>query len=473
MPSSKNHQMKITWTYPAFDGSKGERYFWTAEESKNLPTEKEDVKIEKQLNAPKGSIGVLRSAFQKNLNRFLVWDLSQVARQKDKFLWAAKVYKRGVATSSHTGEKSKSGSYNLTFCADENYAFNKFKKGNFVVADGNFLRCWPFLEEDVHLRINEISETNKKLSLVAEIIEKWAELGKPQNWVVAGGGILNDVGAFAASLVDANVILMPTTLLSMADASVGGKTGVNFEEWGKNQLGTFYFPKEVVIWRGWLQTLKREEIRSGGSECLKHTILIGNRELSLKVTSCIKSNDMSELDQYLPKLIDLKRRVVCEDATEKGKRVILNFGHTLAHALESRSQRNESKLLNIITHGEAVAVGMCFAAYVSHKLYDLPEIDLVKIWKLLIDSQCLPTKETLETYLVTDCLPENSLWRELLGYMEFDKKHASDSATTIPFVLLKKFGVVMRNKNGGFTIDVPKGKLGALWKTFIQDVYKK
>ena len=90
-----------------------------------------------------------------------------------------------------------------------------------------------------------------------------------------------------------------------------------------------------------VETLKQEEIKSGGAECLKHAILIGDRTLANQLTNCLRKNEIDKLESFLPHVIDLKRRVVCEDATEKGKRAILNFGHTFAHALEARSQKKK------------------------------------------------------------------------------------------------------------------------------------
>ena len=127
--------------------------------------------------------------------------------------------------------------------------------------------------------------------------------------------------------------------------------------------------------------------------------------------------------------------------------------------------------MHIIAHGQAVAVGMCFAAYVSHHMYNLSEKDMLKIFKVLIDSGCLPSKEDLETYLVVDNLMDRTLWLELLGYMEHDKKLNHVTHRHLPFVLLKKIGKVERSDDGGYTLNVLKSELGPLWKEFIKDIY--
>ena len=192
-------------------------------------------------------------------------------------------------------------------------------------------------------------ENSKSIETVIELCRAWVDWGLTRSDVVIGlgGGMVTDVAAFAASIYHRglNVINIPTTLLGMVDAAIGGKTGVNLPE-GKNLIGTFWQPKAVICDTDTLQTLPDREWKCGYGEVAKYHFLGADdmREFGLidTVLECIK----------------VKTNIVTEDERETGKRAVLNYGHTLAHALEFENEFT-------LAHGEAVAVGIRYAAEVA------------------------------------------------------------------------------------------------------------
>jgi len=195
-------------------------------------------------------------------------------------------------------------------------------------------------------------EGHKRLSSVEKLCSSWSQWGVTRNDVViaVGGGIVTDVAGFAAScyLRGVAVIYVSTTLLGMIDAAVGGKTGVNLAE-GKNLVGAFWQPSAVLCDTEFLDTLSERERRCGLGEMAKYHFL-GGADL-----------DTLPLEQRVARCVELKAAVVAADERESGVRATLNYGHTLAHALEIHTHHH-------LRHGEAVAVGLIFAAELAHRL---------------------------------------------------------------------------------------------------------
>ncbi|MDB5021386.1 MAG: 3-dehydroquinate synthase [Pedobacter sp.] len=176
-----------------------------------------------------------------------------------------------------------------------------------------------------------------------------------------GGGVITDMGGFVASTYKRGIdfINIPTTLLAQVDASVGGKTGIDIENI-KNMVGTFALPQAVFIESEFLTTLPERELLSGFAEMIKHGLI-----LDAGYYEALKKADFKNLDSELVyRSVAFKNQVVTEDPLEKGLRKILNFGHTVGHAVESYALSNSKKPL---THGEAIAVGMICEAYLSTK----------------------------------------------------------------------------------------------------------
>jgi 3-dehydroquinate synthase len=185
-----------------------------------------------------------------------------------------------------------------------------------------------------------------------------------------GGGVITDMGGFIASTYKRGVefINIPTTLLAQVDASVGGKTGIDIDN-VKNMVGTFALPQAVFIESEFLKTLPERELLSGFAEMIKHGLI-----LDAPYYEALKKSDFKNPDPALVfRSVELKNQVVLEDPHEKGLRKILNFGHTIGHAVESFSLSNSKRPL---THGEAIAVGMICEGYLSTKNSTLTTAEL-------------------------------------------------------------------------------------------------
>ncbi|MBP6812124.1 MAG: 3-dehydroquinate synthase, partial [Saprospiraceae bacterium] len=239
----------------------------------------------------------------------------------------------------------------------------------FVLCDENTRRhCLPYflketgLSEKITLTEIPSGESKKTLATCEKIWQTMltAKLDRKSLVVNLGGGVIGDMGGFCAATWKRGVdfIQVPTTLLSMTDAAIGGKTGIDFQGI-KNTIGVFQQPVAVFVDPVFLQTLPERELRSGYAEVIKHA-LIGDSELARQLSDpdsfgikLSESSDQNWLD-ILQKSIAVKVRVVQEDPLEKGLRMLLNFGHSIGHALESWFLKTEEPL----THGEAVYIGM-------------------------------------------------------------------------------------------------------------------
>jgi len=229
-----------------------------------------------------------------------------------------------------------------------------------------------------------------------------------------GGGVITDLGGFAASTYKRGIkfINVPTTLLGMVDAAIGGKTGIDFGG-AKNQIGTFAEPMVVITDPVYLETLDDREVRSGLAEMLKYGFIADPELLHA---------DAENYVPYIKRCGEIKREIVAKDPTEKGLRKILNFGHTLGHAIESHCLTTDYPLL----HGEAVALGMAAALWISLKQCDL-------------DASVLKNFEIQLPMLLSECpirLSEADI-EPIMDYLAFDKKNCGDQPR---FVLLEAVG---------------------------------
>jgi 5-deoxy-5-amino-3-dehydroquinate synthase len=202
-----------------------------------------------------------------------------------------------------------------------------------------------------------VGEHHKTLATVQALCRSFAQAGLTRNDVVigVGGGMVTDVAGFAAASYHrgTRVVHVPTTLLGMIDAAIGGKTGVNLPE-GKNLVGVFWQPSGVVCDLDALTTLPEREVRNGHGEMAKYHFLTGDDLQSLS------------LQDRVARCVEIKAEVVASDEREGGRRAILNYGHTLAHALETATDHS-------VAHGEAVGIGLVFAARLAHALGRIPD----------------------------------------------------------------------------------------------------
>ena len=256
--------------------------------------------------------------------------------------------------------------------------------------------------------VQESGEASKNLDIVRQhyssLIAAGVERGTPL--LALGGGVVGDLAGFVASTFLRGIPFFqcPTTLLSMVDASVGGKVGVNLPE-GKNLVGSFYQPQAVYIDTGTLKSLPNRDFVCGLAECVKHGILADHGLFSWIEDNSerIMSRDIETLSELIARNVTIKAQIVVEDEKEQGIRAHLNLGHTFAHAIEACCG------YGTIFHGEAVALGLVAAAYLGAELgYCLRGLP-VRV-SALLEKLGLPVKYAL---------PENTL---LLQAMRKDKK---------------------------------------------------
>lgn len=231
--------------------------------------------------------------------------------------------------------------------------------------------CLPILQEQVPVLSNvqviesQPGEAHKTLDALAHLTAQMLETGAGRKSLLIniGGGLLGDLGGFAAAVYMRGIdfIQVPTTLLAMVDASVGGKTAINFEG-KKNLLGAFQEPKAVFIDSVFLATLPNEELLSGYAEIIKHALLDG-----FESTYAILENDplkQGNWDELIAKSVLQKKRITDEDFRESGLREQLNLGHTVAHAMEALALERAQ----FFPHGYAVAAGICVEVCLSEQL---------------------------------------------------------------------------------------------------------
>ncbi len=247
-------------------------------------------------------------------------------------------------------------------------------------------------------------EQNKNLSTVqtlyAEILDAGCDRKTPI--VALGGGVVGDTAGFIAAtlLRGLSFVQVPTTLLAMVDSSVGGKTGVDMPQ-GKNLVGAFHQPSLVVISVDTLQTLPPREVRTGMAEVIKYGVIWDETFFTGLETKmdCLMKGDEQERIKIIRRCCEIKAEVVSKDERESGLREILNFGHTVGHAIEAANEYGH------LLHGEAVSIGMIVETAIAeqrglvkgtvrHRLHDLlqrtglpfspPECDLERIWNLML-----------------------------------------------------------------------------------------
>ena len=292
----------------------------------------------------------------------------------------------------------------------------------FILTDENVAPFWlPEMAHWLHCNsatdiIIKAGEQHKNLQTVQRIWKTLMKHHADRNALLInlGGGVITDMGGFAASTYKRGIkfINIPTTLLSMVDAAIGGKTGIDFGG-GKNQIGTFAEAEEVIIDPVFLETLPERELFSGLAEMLKYGFIADAKLLEI---------NLEEYQQFIVRCGEIKREIVAQDPTEKGLRKILNFGHTLGHAIESHCLTTDYPLL----HGEAVALGMLGALWLSVKQSGLDEAVLQnfenQLPMLLSEAEILLSKVDLDP---------------ILSYLVFDKKNKGEEPQ---FVLLQAVG---------------------------------
>ena len=322
------------------------------------------------------------------------------------------------------------------FNSDVYTELNKYIKTNnpskiFILVDTNTHDyCLPKFQAnlktgDIVIEVMEMpnGEDHKTIDICMGVWEALSEYNADRKSLLInlGGGVVTDLGGFVASTYMRGIayINIPTSLLAMVDASVGGKTGVDLGAL-KNQVGVINEGIMVGVDTSYLDTLPQNEMISGFAEMLKHG-LIYDKDYWNTLTN-LQDLDISHLDQLIYDSVIIKNKVVSEDPKEQGLRKILNFGHTLGHAIESYFLDHGDKIP--LLHGEAIAIGMILEAYISTKICGLSNNDLELI-----------TEGILKTFSTTEISKSDQA--VIIDLLKHDKKN---SHGVIKFVLLEAIG---------------------------------
>ena len=294
--------------------------------------------------------------------------------------------------------------------------------------------CWPKIKNFKALKnstpiIIKATDTHKNLDTLSQVWQALSNGGATRHSLMInlGGGMVTDLGGFAASTFKRGIdfINIPTTLLAMVDASVGGKTGINFGGL-KNEIGVFSDSRFVIINTQFLDTLDHDNICSGYAEMLKHGLISDEHTWAELVTFDLDTPDLSQLQRMVAESIKVKERIVEADPHEHGIRKALNLGHTMGHAFESFAMRRGTPIL----HGYAVAYGLISELYMSARKTAFPTDRMHQTVRFI--------RENYGTFNITcDDYPT------LIELMHHDKKNTSG---IINFTLLGNVGDIRINQ---------------------------
>lgn len=265
-----------------------------------------------------------------------------------------------------------------------------------ILTDENTQKlCYPLIKDHLpshHVLVAPSGEENKTLTTCTSIWQQLTDLKFDRHGIllILGGGVLGDMGGFCAATYKRGIdfVILPTTLLAQVDASVGGKLGIDFGSL-KNHIGVFQLPRLTAIGTQFLDTLPERELRSGFAEVIKHCIISDKRMWHQLAKKSLKEQNWLRLVRHS---VAFKSRVVLKDPREKGLRKILNFGHTIGHALESYFLKTGARIF----HGEAIAAGMIMESHIAagKKLLTHKESDAIAHFILsLYGKMELPTLE--------------------------------------------------------------------------------
>ena len=290
----------------------------------------------------------------------------------------------------------------------------------------------PFLATEKTIEIIEVEsgESEKNIATCAEIWSALTELSGDRKSILinVGGGVITDIGGFVASTFKRGIdfIHVPTTLLGMVDAAIGGKNGVDLGNL-KNQIGVINVPKMVLIDSQYLETLPQTEMRSGLAEMLKHGLIFDR--VYWKQFLDLKAIDFADFDALIYRSVEIKNEIVMQDPTENGIRKALNFGHTLGHAIESYFLENETK--KTLLHGEAIAIGMILESHIAMQKNLISKAEYTEI------------KNSIQSIFDPIVFDEKDL-QPILDLLIHDKKNEYGK---IQFALLDGIGKIIINQH--------------------------
>ncbi len=296
-----------------------------------------------------------------------------------------------------------------------------------LVDEKTRLHCKPLLDAALHdfrlitieIKSGEINKTIQTCEFIWENL-LYHQANRNSLLINLGGGVLTDIGGFVAATFKRGIkfINVPTTVLGAADAAVGGKTGVDLKMF-KNQVGLFTMPEAVIIHPAFFKTLPIRQVNSGLAEIIKSALIADKNLWQVLLDSQVLK--IIKWEEILNESVRVKTEIVRKDLFETGDRKLLNFGHTIGHAIETFSLKHDEDPL---LHGEAVALGMICESYLSFKKLGLSESDLNHIVKYIFNH-----------YHLYDVVEENI--DEIIELMVHDKKNIDSN---INFTLLSKIG---------------------------------
>jgi 3-dehydroquinate synthase len=306
---------------------------------------------------------------------------------------------------------------------------NKFSK-IFILVDTNthdncLAKFMAQLQTKIIIEIIEIDagEQNKTIDTCVGVWNALSDLGADRKSLILnlGGGVVTDLGGFVACTFKRGIkyINIPTSLLAMVDASVGGKTGVDLGAI-KNQVGVISSGDMVIIDTSYLDTLPQNQMKSGLAEMLKHGLIVDKNYFDKLID--LSKLTLNDLDELIHESIEIKKTVVAKDPLEQNERKHLNFGHTLGHAIESYFLSHPEK--EELLHGEAIAIGMILECFISAEILNLPKQDLEYITKAI--------KSIYKPVTIN-----SSDYDAIIDLLKYDKKNEHGN---INFVLLDGIG---------------------------------
>lgn len=260
----------------------------------------------------------------------------------------------------------------------------------FVLVDTHtYSNCLPYflaqIATEIEIEVIEIEsgESHKTIETCVQLWHSLTELGGDRKSLLfnLGGGVISDIGGFVASTFKRGIdfINIPTTLLAMVDASIGGKNGVDLDHL-KNQIGVINSPNAVLIDTKFLATLPQNEMRSGLAEMLKHGLIFD--KVYWQKFSDLSQLFSDDLDKLIFESVIIKNTIVSKDPTENGIRKALNFGHTLGHAIESYFLESSTK--KTLLHGEAIAIGMILESFLSMEKKLISKVEYLEIKSVIL-----------------------------------------------------------------------------------------
>ena len=278
--------------------------------------------------------------------------------------------------------KSSIRDYKVIFVENSNNLLSDYSDKDVVIVDKNVFSKWDNLFSDVPCKIIKIEATEKQKSYqeIGKIINGLIEFGFRKNGkiIAVGGGITQDICGFISSIMFRGVEweFYPTTLLAQGDSCIGGKTSVNFGKY-KNQLGNFNPPNRIIIHSGFIDSLPRQDIRSGVGEMLHFYLVSGEDDFKYyKEEFRAKWGNPYSIERLVKRCLEIKKRFIEIDEFDQKERQVFNYGHSFGHAIESLSDYT-------IPHGIAVSFGMDMANYISVKRRHLSETVRFEIRELL------------------------------------------------------------------------------------------